>query len=104
MTQSCVDVTFSVSLLGPTSPELFGTAAETEAGETPKATESQSTRNALFPSSVADTWNAEGVGHFGSKNLQFYLGCPAAKAVKAVPPCPWLLCSSILPCLQAWGL
>lgn len=102
MTQSCVDI--SASPLGTTSPELFGTAAEDWAGQTPKAAESQPIRRALFPSSVPDAWRAEGLGHFGSKILQFCRGCPAAKAVKAVPLCPWLLCSSTVPCLQVLGL
>lgn len=77
-----MDIMFSVSLLGPTSPEFFGAAGGTEAGQTPKAAESQSTRSSLFPSSVADTWSTEGLVYFGSKNLQSCLGCPAAKRAK----------------------
>lgn len=81
-----VDITFSVSLLGPASPEFFGTAGGTEAEQTTKAAECQSARNALFPSSVpSDTWSAEGLLHFGSKNLQSCLGCLAAETVKTVP-------------------
>lgn len=44
-----------------TSVEFSGTAGEAEAGQTPKTAESQPTRNALCPSSAADSWNAEGL-------------------------------------------